>query len=709
MQQRLCFALLVTCVLLCAQSASASVTLGTANTTALSNGLVGYWTFDGPSLNWKTNTVSDVSGNGNTGALVSLGTTTAPVVGKIAQALKFNGSSQYLAIPNSSSLTPATFTASSWIYVTGGENTYRDIVSKGGSGTQSWAFQINTTTNNTECWVSANGSTLVSAFGTTQFTAASGNFNKWFHITCTYDGSTVRVYVNGVQQGTASVSGTIFSSTNTITIGRWSGASTDFFRGSIDDVRIYNRALSAQEVALLYALGSANAAHSNTVTLNTGLVGYWTFDGPSLNWKMNTVSEVSGNGNTGSLVNMSTTSSVVLGKIGQALKFNGSTASYVNAGTIASYPLTIFTDCAWVNPSNTATNRTIIAGSGNSFPQFRISNTNVLQLLKANIVGVGATTATVSSGVWSFVCVSYDASGNYKFYINGAVSSSGTNLQIFSNSNFQIGIQTSLGEKFSGTIDDVRIYNRVLSSQEVQQLYALGQANVAHSNTTAQIGINSGLVGYWTFDGPSMNWRTNTTADSSGNGNTGTLVSLGTTTAPAIGKIGQALKFNGSTRNISTSNKVVTTSDFSFSVWVKNGSTSQAIDTTILTNQNDTNNYGLVFAQRGAGNAYSIFYGNGSGTWINIDQNRFALPLNTWTHVAFTKLGANTSIYINGVVWATLTQGSSIVNFTNANNFRIGSGITGVNRFFMGSVDDVRTYNRALSAAEVKQLYLTGK
>ncbi len=50
-------------------------------------------------------------------------------------------------------------------------------------------------------------------------------------------------------------------------------------------------------------------------------------------------------------------------------------------------------------------------------------------------------------------------------------------------------------------------------SQSVQQLYGIGQANIAHSNATT---LQSGLVGYWTFDGPNTNWKTDTVAVSSG-------------------------------------------------------------------------------------------------------------------------------------------------------------------------------------------------
>jgi len=92
MLHRIFIILFVLCDTLAPLSASASFTPDHSNTTSLTNGLVGYWPFDGKYTNWGTGTTQDASGNGNTGQLVNMSTTTSPVIGKIGQALKFNGS-----------------------------------------------------------------------------------------------------------------------------------------------------------------------------------------------------------------------------------------------------------------------------------------------------------------------------------------------------------------------------------------------------------------------------------------------------------------------------------------------------------------------------------------------------------------------------------------------------------------------------------------
>src|SRR6266699_7247432 len=91
------FALSAVASLALPHPALAAIHLGDPNTVSLSQGLVGYWPLDGSVTNWTTNTTSDISGNGNTGTLVSLATSTAPVGGKIGQALKFDGTSNYIS------------------------------------------------------------------------------------------------------------------------------------------------------------------------------------------------------------------------------------------------------------------------------------------------------------------------------------------------------------------------------------------------------------------------------------------------------------------------------------------------------------------------------------------------------------------------------------------------------------------------------------
>jgi hydrogenase maturation factor HypE len=71
--------------------------------------------------------------------------------------------------------------------------------------------------------------------------------NAWTHLAATYDGANLRIFVNGVQVGALAQTGNMLVSARTLRIG---GNSVwgEYFNGVIDDVRVYNRALSAAEI-----------------------------------------------------------------------------------------------------------------------------------------------------------------------------------------------------------------------------------------------------------------------------------------------------------------------------------------------------------------------------------------------------------------------------------------------------------------------------
>ncbi len=270
-------------VLLIPAAAHASVVVGQSNTTSLSQGLVGYWTLDGSKTNWLTGTTQDSSGLGNTGQLIGMSTTTSPTQGKVGQGLKFNGSSTYISTPTQN--LPDRSQSVRGLYSSNFSQNGM-IVEKDPVNTQ-WELRFE---SGGLRWLPASGTGVV---------AASPSNNHWHHIVATQTGTTASLYVDGVLVNTATVAA-IGNGSGPIYIGRYN--SGYYFNGSIDDVRIYNRALSAQEVQQLYKLGGGTIAQSNPVTLSTGLVGYWPFDGSDTNWSTGITKDISGNGNNGTLV-----------------------------------------------------------------------------------------------------------------------------------------------------------------------------------------------------------------------------------------------------------------------------------------------------------------------------------------------------------------------------------------------------------------------
>jgi len=480
--------------------------LGHANTTTLSTGLVGYWPLDGSTINWTKNQVSDLSGQGNTGTLISMSTTSSPVAGKIGGALKLNGSSSYINVPSNSPLKGSNVTISFWImlfsltsgHAAGGAtvNEMYPLSYTDGSADDGFEFYIGTSHHIS---FYANGLSNAAA----SLTALS--VGQWYHVVGTYDGSNVKMYINGVLEKTSAKSGSIsYSSVCALTIGhRSSCVGYDAYTsGTIDDVRIYNRALSAQEVALLYASGQVNVGHSaaptsagaNNAPLSNGLVGYWTFDGPSINWRANTVSDMSGSGNTGTLVSLGTSTAPTAGKIGQALKFNGSSGN-VSFATGTNIPVgnSNYTLSAWIKPTSLGGYGGIIGwgnyGTTNQVNAFRLTESGsctggqgVYNYWWGN--DLKACTTLLTANAWHFVVAEFDGTTR-KIYVDNTLIANdtpGSSHSVPNTSNFKVGQTCPVsvctgngGEFFPGSLDDVRIYSRALSAQEIQQLYSMGR------------------------------------------------------------------------------------------------------------------------------------------------------------------------------------------------------------------------------------------
>ena len=183
-------------------------------------------------------------------------------------------------------------------------------------------------------------------------------------------------------------------------------------------------------------------------------------------------------------------------------QFNGQTG-VITVPSSTMLQSSIFTYSAWITPISSTT-RTIIGGSANGNPQFRVEVAATLGLVKGGIVNIGTSTSAVQNNVWNFVAVTYDSYGNYVFYINGVNAGSGTNLQAFVWSNSMLIGQRS-SELFNGYISNVQIYNTSLSANQIQALYlsGIGGAPMKLQN----------LAGWWPLNGNAN--------DYSGNNNNG--------------------------------------------------------------------------------------------------------------------------------------------------------------------------------------------
>ena len=311
-----------------------------ANTTAVSNGLVGYWPLDGSVTNWATGKTQDVSGNGNTGQIIGMSTTTSLIAGKIGQALKFTGSGSAANLGDVLNFSSFPVAVSAWVKIDSLPPIFSAVFSSEALPPGAAGKPMNLAgaifgilSDGTVMLEFADNTGCGESFTRRKISSAAITAGKWYYIEAVARGaSDVGIYINGADAGGAysgSGSGAITSTNRSAQIGddNSCGDAESFpFPGLIDDVRVYNRNLTAAEVKQLYKSGTANAGHSNSDPqngLNRGLVGYWTFDGSATNWATGKTQDISGRGNTGQLRSMSTSTSPVPGKIGQALMHNG--------------------------------------------------------------------------------------------------------------------------------------------------------------------------------------------------------------------------------------------------------------------------------------------------------------------------------------------------------------------------------------------------
>jgi len=210
---------------------SISVTYVDANA-----GLVAAWAFnEGTGSN-----ATDASGNNNLGAITNGTWVTG---GKFGGALQFNGTSSRVFVPNKSSLNLTSgMTLMAWVYPTSSQSGNRTILRRESGGYWLYAGRTSNTLR------PGGGASFLSGLLSRSANSSSTTLqlNTWNHVAVTYNGSTITLYVNGTSVATTSQTGNISSGSSSLYIG--GTATSEFFQGRIDEVRIYNRGMTQAEI-----------------------------------------------------------------------------------------------------------------------------------------------------------------------------------------------------------------------------------------------------------------------------------------------------------------------------------------------------------------------------------------------------------------------------------------------------------------------------
>ena len=227
---------------------------------------------DTPASYWRLGeasgtTAADSSGANRTGSYLNTPTLGLPgaLSGDTNTAAGFNGTTQYVSVPYAAALNPASFTVEAWAYVTGGQGTYRSLVTSRDlvGGVASGYILYAGSNNNWQLWTGSGGFNVVAG--------PPVSLNTWTHLVGTYDGTTARLYVNGTLANSAPVG----YQRNTarplrMASGNTDGAANYFLPGRVDEVAVYGSALSLPRIQAHYTAATAPGGNQPPVAVAGG-------------------------------------------------------------------------------------------------------------------------------------------------------------------------------------------------------------------------------------------------------------------------------------------------------------------------------------------------------------------------------------------------------------------------------------------------------
>ncbi len=621
---------------------------------------VGDWMFDEGS----GSTAYDETANDNDGTLTNMSSPACWVddMLEMGYALEFDGVDDYVSIPYDSSLdATSAVTVEAWIKPD--TRTGAHIIACKGNYTYFFYTCMKSSTPVVALIIGKDGPDI----NTLTYGHVHLDSSKWYHVAGTYQDGIAKLYVNGMLDGmTAGDDVDIRTNNYGISIGSAdSYASTYYYQGVIDQLKVYTQELKQSEI------------RQATVT------GEWKFDEAS----GSSASDETDFQNDGTLTNMNTATCWVSGKSGSALEFDG-VDDYVLIPHDASLDITQeLTIEAWIKP-DTSSGAHVIACKGSTTYFLAVLNGKlILYIGKAdpttwNVLTYGDT--EMDSSKWYHVAGTYK-DGVGKVYVNGILdgTATGSDLPIRSNtSSLSIGSAASYTPtyyKYNGVIDEFKIHRIAFSESELRRRY-----------------YSQDMRGSWEFDDVK---GSGIAADDSGNGNTGTLTNMTTSTCWLDGRVGRAVDFDGTNDYVDCGDdsSLEITDEVTVEAWVKP----------------DTSSGSHVIACKGS---YTYYLSTNSGNaefkvgkadrsgWNVTATGTTSLDSDRYYHIAGTYKDGVGKVYVNGTAEDTDTgSNEDIGSYTS--DLSIGADSSSSSAYFDGVIDQVNVYARELSSTEVNQRF----
>lgn len=529
----------------------------------------------------------------------------------------------------------------------------------------------------------------------------TGSFGKWTFFAATYDGTTLSLYANGALVGTLSVTLTSTTSRNP-QIGTTDYKTTGF-TGSIDELAVFDYALTAEQVRRHYWAGKGKTENL-LAALTAGAVAYY-----PLNETSGTTAQDSVGGNTGSYQGVVTLDVAgIPGGEGSAVHVDSQ--AYVdipNASEIAFGASQSFTAMGWFKPDSTmnwsqswclasherGTNGWAwVVEPGDTGIRFLTNNGNIQTSGLSNLPG----------GEWTHLASVYDGNtGTVTWYVNGVENVSGNpNYQGASGQPLALGLRPhSTANDYVGAIDEFVLCDRVLTADEIARTYhrGLGQSGYALEVLAA---VPSA---YWT-----LSEQSGTAAIDEAGGNSGTYTSVALD-QPGLTYEGRSVRLDGSSSQLQVPAGIcngIGSSDFAIEMWVDVRGTGSRLT---LLGHGEAGQPGTLFLQWRDSTDLNFYWYDSNGDATDLKTTTAPVSINAVHHLLAQRRGGQLEIFVDGA----LVASGAVINNGNlpssgANTF-IGCRCDDPNpRKVDGFFQHVAIYYRALNSSEIVRHYYFG-